>query len=845
MKVPLSWLNDYVDIKDIPIEELARRMTLAGLEVEEIQFIGLAMPEGERHDYKLSGLPWPHDKIVVAEILEVMPHPDADRLVLCRLDDGTGELVVLTGAPNLYEYKGKGPLATSIKVAYAKEGAVLYDGHKEGWEIATLKRTKIRGVESFSMVCSEKELGLSDEHEGIILLAEDAPVGKPLAEYMGDAVFDVAITPNMARNASILGVAREVAALFDRPLQLPDYKFLAEGEPIEGQISIDIQQPELNPRFVVGLIKGVEIKPSPAWVQRRLRLIGQRPINNIVDVTNYVMFDIGQPLHSFDYDSLVKRAGGKKPVLITRTANPGETITTLDGQDHELQEYTMLVCDEAGSHSIAGIMGGIETEVSEDTKNVLLEGAHWNYINIRHSLGDLRMHSEASYRFSRGVHPAMAERGVRRGLEFMRQWSGGVICKGLVDEYPLVIEDPLVQLTPLDVKRSLGIDLSADEIAATLNKLEFKTTVKGDVISAATPDHRMDISVDPISGRADLMEEIARIYGYDNIPETRMADMLPPQRPNRQLDFEERLRDILVKLGLQEIMTYSLTSPEREARVLPPGIEPDPRPYVELLNPISIDRNVMRKSLLSSVLETLERNVNLRQQLAVFEIGRIYIDSESGPLPDELPRLVIALSGSRQQPDWLGADQSWMDFYDLKGITDDLLEGLHLHGAEYVSYQTPFCHPAKCAAIKLGERQVAVLGELHPMVQEQHDLGEAPVQIARFDLDVLQELVPPRRDIQPVSPYPPVLEDLALVVDEQVPASRVASLIAQTGGSAVTDVRLFDVYRGEQLGAGKKSLAYSLTYQANDRTLTDDEVAKLRSKIVRRLEHEVNAKLRS
>ncbi len=446
MKVPLSWLNDYVDTKDIPVEELAQRMTLAGLEVEEIRFLGLALPEGERHDYKVSGLPWDREKLVVAEILEVMPHPDADRLVLCRLNDGSGEYVVLTGAPNLYEYKGKGPLDTPLKVAYAKEGAVLYDGHKEGWELTTLKRTKIRGVESFSMVCSEKELGLSEAHEGIILLAEDAPVGAPLADYMGDAVLDVAITPNIARNANILGVAREVAALFKRELRQPSYDFLAEGEPIDGQISIDIREPELNPRFVVGLIKDIEIKPSPAWVQRRLSMIGQRPINNIVDVTNYVMFDIGQALHAFDYDMLVKRAGGKKPVLITRTAEPGETITTLDGVEHELEEFTMLVCDEAGSHSIAGIMGGLDTEVTDETTSVLLEGANWNYINIRQSLAYLRMHSEASYRFSRGVHPALADRGVRRGLEFMRLWSGGVICKGLVDEYPLKAVDPAVQV---------------------------------------------------------------------------------------------------------------------------------------------------------------------------------------------------------------------------------------------------------------------------------------------------------------------------------------------------------------------------------------------------------------
>jgi phenylalanyl-tRNA synthetase beta chain len=318
MKVPLSWLNDYVDVKDLSIEELAHKLTLAGLEVEQIDFIGLPLPAGERHDFKLSGLAWDKETIVVGEILEVMPHPNADRLVLCRLNDGQQEHVVLTGAPNLFEFKGKGPLEPSLKSPYAKEGATIYDGHQEGFVLTTLKRTKIRGVESYSMICSEKELGISDEHEGIMFLPQDAPTGMPLADYMGDAVLDIAITPNIARNANIFGVARETAAIFKRPLRQPDYTFLAEGEAIDGQVKIEINNPEMNPRFVLGLIRNVEIKASPRWLQHRLKLIGQRPINNIVDVTNYVMFDIGQPLHAFDYDELVSRAGGNPPTIITR-----------------------------------------------------------------------------------------------------------------------------------------------------------------------------------------------------------------------------------------------------------------------------------------------------------------------------------------------------------------------------------------------------------------------------------------------------------------------------------------------------------------------------------------------
>ncbi|MBN2043485.1 MAG: phenylalanine--tRNA ligase subunit beta [Anaerolineales bacterium] len=845
MKVPISWLQDYVEVKDIPIEELAHRLTLAGLEVEEINFVGMAPPPGDRHDFKVTGLPWNPEKIVVAEVLEVMPHPNADRLVLCQLNDGEMIHTVLTGAPNLYPYKGTGPLSPTLKVAYAREGAEIYDGHQEGLVVTRLKRTKIRGVESYSMICSEKELGISEEHEGILFLPEDAPVGIPLADYMGDAVLDIAITPNIARNANIYGVARETAAVFKRKLRHPNYEFLAEGGPIEGKVSIQIEDAEMNPRFVVGLIENIEIKPSPERVQRRLKLIDQRPINNIVDATNYVMFDIGQPLHAFDYDQLVRRAGGEAPTLITRAAKPGEKITTLDGEERELEDFTTLICDTAGAHSLAGIMGGLETEVTGNTTNVLLEGANWNYINIRKSLSYLKMHSEASYRFSRGVHPAMAERGVRMGLELMRQWSGGVICKGLIDQYPSKAEVVTVEVTSADVRRWLGITLSGAEISELLSRLEFDCQQDGEAVLVTVPDHRVDIEPDPINGKADLMEEIARIYGYDNIPETRLADVIPTQRNAPKLDFEEKLRDLLVREGLQEVISYRLTSPEREAKRLPPDVEDDPKPYVKVINPIAVDRFAMRKSLLSSVLENVEYNARIRERIAVFEIGSVFLASEEGRLPEEQDRLVVAVTGPRQTTSWQDSAASGnYDFYDLKGIVDSMLNGLHVVESSYKTHTYPSFHPGKTAAIYTGETMIGVMGELHPMVHNQYSFTDAPVLAAIFFLEKLMQAAPPRHEVSPVSAYPPVLEDIALIVDEGVPAGQVSFLIQQTGGSQITDVRLFDVYRGEQLGAGKKSLAYSLTYQAPDRTLTDSEVAKIRTKIVKRLEREVNAQLR-
>jgi len=611
MKVPLSWLNDFVEI-NLPVEELAHRITLAGLEVEEIRYVGLPRPDeddgeegtGRRREAKITGFSWDPEKIVVGAITEVMPHPNADRLVLCRLDDGEREHTVLTGAPNLFPYLEKGELDPALKVAYAREGARIVDAYSEGKETkyTTIERKKIRGVDSYSMACSEKELGISENHEGVILLDQDAPTGMPLVEYMGDAVLDIALTPNIARAASILGVAREVAAIIGEELNMPSFKVEARGRPIAGQVEIEITEPELNPRFVLGLIKDVNRVPSPYWVQRRLRLAGIRPIDSLVDATNYTMLEIGEPLHAFDYDVLKDRADGKVPKIITRTARKGETLTTLDDVERELDEFTELVTDTAGPLSIAGVMGGAESEVGENTSNVLLEGAAWNFINIHKTVNAQNISSEASYRFERGVHPDLALQGVLRCLEWMRVWSGGTVAEGVVDAYPLPPDDPIVSITREDVERWLGISLSLEDIVDLLERLEFDVSLKGHTIQAKTPPHRLDIG-EGIVGKADLLEEIARVYGYDNIPETRLSDELPPQTGNPQLEVEERIRDILAGLGLREVVTYRITSPEAEARSFPPGVEPDQEGYVEVENPISTERTVMRKRLLSSVLE--------------------------------------------------------------------------------------------------------------------------------------------------------------------------------------------------------------------------------------------------
>lgn len=844
MRAPISWLKEFVEIK-LPIEELAHKLTLAGLEVEEIHYVGLPKPEGQ-HRVKITGFSWEPENIVVGAILEVMPHPNADKLVLCKLDDGEQIHVVLTGAPNLFPYKGKGSLDKPLKVAYAREGATIINAYEPGNNPIKLKRRKIRGVDSYSMACSERELGISDEHEGIIILDDDAQVGMALSEALGDAVYDIAITPNIARNANILGIAREIAAITGVELRYPDFKVPKDGPPIEGRVKIQITDPNLNPRFVLGLIENVKVQPSPYKVQFRLQLAGMRPIDALVDATNYTMFEIGEPLHAFDYDVLLKRArdkGQDYPTIITRPAEKGEKLVTLDDVERTLDDFTVMVCDQSGSLALAGVMGGAESEISESTTTVLLEGAAWNMINTRRTLIAQNLSSEAAYRFSRGVHPEVASRGVLRGLQKMLAWAGGTVSQGLVDEYPLPPEDPTVSITPSDVHRWLGIDLPPSQIAEILKRLEFDVQIEGKVVQATAPDHRLDISTGVI-GKADLMEEIARIYGYDLIPGTRMSDELPPQKGNPELEIEERLRDALVDLGLQEIITHRMTSTEKEIRRLSPETPPNDMPYFSLANPISPERSVLRHSLLASVLDIIERNARIRERIAIFEINPIYLSSEDGDLPDEVQRLVLAVTGPRALTDWGGADTTPMDFYDLKGIIDSVLKAMHIPGVRYQPATHPSFHPGKCARVMTGKTQIGVMGELHPQVVENYDLPDTALLAADFDLDALIAAVPVLFDVNAIPSQPPILEDIALIVDESIPADQVEVLIRQTGGRTVTDVRLFDVYRGEQIGSEKKSLAYSLTYQSPDRTLTDKDAANIRNKIVKRVERELGARLR-
>ena len=824
MRVPLSWLKDYVDVT-LPVEDLAERLTLGGLEVNAIDRVGNE---------------WSRDHIFVGQVVSVRPHPNADRLVLATVDYGADEpLEVVTGAPNLRVGDA------GQRVVFATVGARLIDPYADTLRYQTLKRSKIRGIASEGMVCSEKELGLSDEHTGILILPENAPVGTPLADYLGDVVLDLDLTPNLARCFSITGVAREVAALTGGALHLPDPSVVATGAPVEAKIEIEIADPDLCPRYSAALITGVTIGPSPQWMQRRLLLAGMRPINNIVDITNYVMLEWGQPLHAFDYRLLRPRTAGGPPTIIVRRAHPGETMTTLDGEAHALSDEMLLITDGGGPVAVAGIMGGLESEVTDETTDILLEAANFNNISVRRTAAALHIPSEAAQRFGRGVDPELTLVGLRQAAELMRTLAGGSVAEGFADAYPRPPAPKVIDFRVSEVERLLGVVLKAPTVTEMLESLGFTCEVLADgpadeaaVVRAHVPSFRLDVAIE-----ADLVEEVARLYGYDRLPVTLMADALPTQHRDLDLELEEKVRDVLVGTGLTETITYSLTNLDSVARLTPDRQAPAPEGYLRVTNPLTREQEYMRQTLMNTALETTAANLRFVDRVAIFEVAHIYLPRH-GALPEEPRRLSIALAGPRDLRSWLTDADEDMDFYDLKGIVQTLCDRLGIEDAVYAPLEHPTYRPGRAAALTVQGSDAGVLGEVHPLVAANFDL-ERRVCLAELDLEVLLAAARPVRQYSEVSRMPTLKEDLAVVVDEGAPADAVEATIRRAGGALLIGVVLFDVYRGPQVGDGKKSLAYSLTFQAPDRTLTGEEAARQRERIIKALADAFGAQIRS
>ena len=804
MKLPLSWLRDYVDI-DLPPAEFAKRVTDAIAEVEGWEVIG-------EH--------WDPDLVRVAEVLAVDPHPNADRLVLATVNVGEGPRTVVCGAPNV---------AAGQKIAFATEGAMLVDGHTG--KLSRLKLRAIRGVDSAGMVLSEKELGLSDDHEGILVLPEDSAIGAPLVEAIGDVVFDVSTWANRADLLGILGFAREVAAITGQPLREPDRSYSQSDRRADEFVSVTIEAPDLCRRFTASIIEGIELRPSPPWMQQRLMRAGMRPINNVVDVTNYVMLEIGQPLHAFDYD-LVRGAE-----IRPRRARPGETLTTLDDVERDLDRDMLMICDGDGPVAVAGIMGGGNSEVSESTSTVLLEVANFHPGSIRRTSTQLRLRSEASLRFEKGIGPDLAPYAQERALHLLELVASGRPAAGLVDSFPTPLPSPRITLPAARIEQVLGIVIDSAEVRRILSALGFDVTQSGDAFEVTPPFWRPDVALPD-----DIIEELIRVHGYEKLPTTVLRGALPEAQPRPLERVREQVRSLAAGLGFHEVISYTLTSGEVLSRVVAPDDEDRAQP-VAAANPVASQHTYLRTSLRGSLLATYAANRHHEDAaMRLFEVGVEYLPTEAD-LPHERPVLCAVLGGQRLER-WERPGPERLDFFDAKGAVEALLDDLGVEGA-FTPEEEYALLPGHTAAVSVGDEAVGVVAQVHPDVAASFDIEE-PVFLVELWFEPLTRALPERPDYAPPSRYPVARRDLALLVPAATPASALLDVIRSHRARGVSiSADVFDEYRGEGVPAGQKSLALALRFQAGDRTLGEKDVVRIEQGLLRRLEQDLGATLRA
>lgn len=800
MRVSLKWLQEFVDIP-VGVHELAERLTMAGLAVEGIEEPGR----------EIAG-------VVTGRVREVRQHPNADRLLVCRVDVGRGEeCEVVTGATNMRE----GDI-----VPVALEGARLCGG-------LTIKRSKFRGVVSEGMMCAADELGVGEDHSGILILPPDTPVGVDVKEYLGldDYILEFDLTPNRGDCLSILGVAREVAAILKQPLRVPS-PAVPDGPLPADRVRIDIVDTDLCRRYVARLATNVRVGPSPLWMQRRLQTAGIRPISNVVDITNYVMLELGQPLHAFDYDTL---AGGR---IVVRRARPGETLVTLDKVERQLTPDMLVIADAENAVAVAGVMGGLATEVTEKTTSILLESAWFDPSSVRRTSRQLGLRSEASLRFEKGVDLEGCLRAANRAMELMASIGAGEVLPGAVDEYPVRHKPRSIILRPERVAAILGVEVAANEAEDILRRLGFGVRRNPDAFLVQVPSHRVDIHLE-----IDLIEEVARLYGYDMVPETLPFGATTPAGRKRHQALLDRIREILAACGLTEAITYSFINPAWFDRLGLPA-QDSLRRTIRLANPLSEEQSVMRTMLLPGLLVTLVRNYQRQvTSAALFEIGKVFLPVAGEQLPEERTHLGIALMG--ETPRGWNRPARPLDFFYLKGVLQTLADRLGLQFA-WERSTTPFCHPGRTARITSRGEELGWAGEIHPDVTGAFDLPDRVVA-CELDLERLLRVVPEQRAtrFEGLPRFPSVNRDLAIVIDEKVPVASVMETIRDAGGDTLKELRLFDVFKGRQIPEGYRSLAFALRFRAPDRTLTEEEVNKRLEAIVSALAARWGAQLRS
>jgi len=798
MQVSYKWLKEYIDFPYSP-EELEHVLTMAGMEVDEVEYRGKGIEE-----------------IVIGEILELEKHPDADKLLICKVDTGDEVLDIVTGAANVF---------TEALVPVAKIGVTLPDGLK-------IKKAKLRGVESYGMLCSTDELGLSEERaSGIMILGEDAVKGMKLIEYLGldDYIYKLDLTPNYGRCLGMIGIARELKAILgDRELNLPEYTIKESNEEVSSLVEIQVLDPELCPRYTGQVIKNVKIGPSPRWMQQRLTAAGIRPINNVVDITNYVMLEYNQPLHAFDYDKI----SGQK--IIVRRAEEGEKLLTLDDKERDLNPDMLVIADSEKALGLAGVMGGADSEITEETRTVFLEAAYFDPVSIRKTARGLGLISESSYRFERGIDIEKVLEAGRWAAYLIQEYAGGEVVKGVLDVYPEPYQPAKIRLETRQVNRLLGINLSTREIKEILLGLEFPVKEeKEDVLMVAVPSFRPDVE-----RKADLIEEVARMYGYDNIPGSRPASKQQGKKSLKQ-KFVDLSREVMLAAGLDEIISFSLCG-EEDYKILNLPAESELLNWVRIKNPLNEAYAVLRTSLVPNLLEVLSNNARKQiEAIRIFELGNVFFNSE-GPEPyAEYPCLAGASMGYAGDPWQLGAP----DFFYLKGVLEHYFARLGIEDYSFVRKSLPYLHPGRTAAILVGEKKVGFLGELLPGLIDTLDLKERTA-IFQLDLDQLFQPYKEERRFEDLPRYPASERDLALLVDKEVAAADLQKSIREKGSTLLKKVEVFDLYQGDRIPENKKSLAFRLVFQAGDRTLTDEEINEKIAVVVKELEKKFSAKIR-
>jgi len=805
MKVSYNWLAQYVDIQDIGPYELAEKLTRSGVAVDIVE-------------KRNQGL----EKVVIGHVLESTKHPNAEKLNLCTVDVGEGDpLQIICGASNV---------AKGQKVPVALVGAKLPGGVK-------IKKAKLRGIESQGMICSAEELGMNekllpkDKTEGILVLPEAFQIGEKIEPLLGfdDYVLELDLTPNRSDCLSMIGVAYEVAAILDREVKLPDLK-LGTNVSQEPKVKITIEAPEACNHYAARLVTDIKIGESPQWMQNRLIAAGIRPINNVVDVTNYVLLEYGQPLHAFDFQRL------EQPNIVVRLAKPNETFVTLDDQERDLDENMLLITDGIKPIAIAGVMGGANSEVTENTAQVLLESAYFNGVSIRRTSTKLGLRSEASMRFEKGVDPNRIYAALNRAAELLEEVAGGTIDGDIMEHK---IEEPreaVIMIQPERINQLLGTSLSVEEMKSILKRLRFEVEEQAGKLKVVVPTRRPDITIE-----ADIMEEIARIFGYDRIPISLPEGEYIQGGLTKRQHLRRKIKDSLEAAGLQEVITYTLSGEEQQGLVH--GLFKERKP-IAVTMPMSEERKVLRTELATHLLETAQYNVNHRNpNVRIYEMGTTFISKEShlSQLPIENWEIAGLLTGILPKG-WQTSNVK-IDFHYVKGILEDLFQRIGLSDVVYVPEKITGFHPGRTANITVQGEKIGHLGQIHPEIANRYDLEET--YLFELDLSKMMEQADTEIHYKPLPKYPAIQRDLAVVVSKDLQAEQLMKTIYESAGDLLESLKLFDVYTSEQLGKDKKSIAFSLTYRSAERTLTDEEVSSLHEQVLVSLKEKVGAELRS